>query len=278
MAVVEELPPSSTEKHRIDVRVAAGSAHVVVLRRYHDATRLGTDFAYVPAHEAEALRILGSTDVPAPALVAADLVPETCDVPAILESWVAGHSSFVPFDGVDLDRFLAGAAEVLVRVHDVRAETELPRYRRYAEDTEPAIPGWSADPGIWERVLAVVAEAPPAADLRFIHRDFHGGNVMWDEGEVTGVVDWATACIGPPGIDLARMRLNLAGDLGVEAADRFARAYVEAGGAARHREPYWDLVDACDVLTDSAPPADAAEAAEWARFESWVAVVLAELG
>ena len=123
----------------------------------------------------------------------------------------------------------------------------------------------------------VAAGEPPPGPSRFIHRDFHGGNVMWAEGEVSGVVDWATACTGPPGIDLARMRLNLAGDLGADAADRFVRAYVEAGGADRYRDPYWDLVDACDMLTDSAPPADAREAAEWARFESWMAGVLAEL-
>jgi len=278
VVAVEELPPSSTRKYRIDVRDAGGSVHVVVLRRYHDASRLGTDFAYVPAHEAEALRLLGATDVPAPALVASDLAPETCDVPSILESWIPGRSSFVPFGDLDVDRFLRGAAEVLVRVHDVRETADLPRYRRYAEVAEPAVPGWSAEPGMWERVLGVVAQPPPSSDARFIHRDYHGGNVMWAGGEVSGVVDWATACIGPPGIDLARMRLNLAGDLGTDAADRFARAYVDAGGEDRHRDPYWDLVDACDMLTDAAVPSDAAEGGSWERFEAWVTAVLAELG
>lgn len=94
---------------------------------------------------------------------------------------------------------------------------------------------------------------------------------------VSGFVDRASVCIGPPGIDLARMRLNLAGALGVDVADLFVRAYVGAGGSPDPRHPHWDLVDACDML-DSGPTTDAAELASWARFEAWVAGVLAELG
>jgi aminoglycoside phosphotransferase (APT) family kinase protein len=274
---VLELPPSSTEKHRIELRDARGSTRTLVLRRYHDADRLATDFAYAPANEAAALRILGPTDVPAPALIAADLTPEICDVPAIVESWVPGRSSFVPFDGVDLDRFLRRPAAVLVAVHAVGDAPTLPGYRRYAEDVPPSIPSWSSRPGVWARVLSVVAEASPPGPRRFVHRDFHGGNVMWADAEVSGVVDWATACRGPAGIDLARMRLNLAADIGIEAADAFSRAYVEAGGDGAARHPYWDLTDACDMLTDRAVPADADAMASWERFESWVAGVVAEL-
>jgi aminoglycoside phosphotransferase (APT) family kinase protein len=278
VVAVERLPPSSTQKHRIEVRDGRGSVRTIILRRYHDAGRLATDFAYVPAHEAEALRILGPTAVPAPTLIASDLVPEVCDVPAILESWIPGRSSFVPFPGVDLDRFVRRAAEVLVEVHGVRDGSDLPAYRRYAEGRDPAIPAWSADPGVWDHVFALAAAEPPPFRPRFIHRDFHGGNVMWAEGDVSGVVDWVTGCVGPAGIDLARMRLNLVGDVGSGAAHAFARAYVAAGGDPEARSPYWDLVDACDLLSDAVAPVDGGEAASWARLEAWVARVAAELG
>ncbi|HEY8019179.1 MAG TPA: aminoglycoside phosphotransferase family protein [Actinomycetota bacterium] len=278
VVAVDELPPSSTEKHRIELDDGGESTRVLVLRRYHDTERLATDFAYVPANEAEALRILGPTDVPAPSLIAVDLAPEICDVPAILETWVPGRSSFVPFGGVDLERFVRRPAAVLVEIHAVRGGESLPACRRYAEDGAPAIPPWSPRPRTWERVLSIVLAEPPSDRPRFIHRDFHGGNVLWADAEVSGVVDWATACIGPAGIDLARMRLNLASDIGAEAADAFRRAYVEAGGDDGARHPYWDLVDVCDRLTDLSAPADAGEVAAWARFESWAASVAAELG
>jgi aminoglycoside phosphotransferase (APT) family kinase protein len=278
VVTVDELPPSSTEKHRIELEEGGGPTRVLVLRRYHDTERLATDFAYVPANEAEALRILGPTGVPAPALIAVDLAPEISDVPSVLETWVPGRSSFVPFDGVDLERFVRRPAAVLVDIHAVGGGGSLPTYRRYAEDGAPAIPPWSPRPRTWERVLSIVLEGPPPGRPRFIHRDFHGGNVLWADAEVSGVVDWATACTGPAGIDLARMRLNLVSDIGAEAADAFARAYVEAGGDDEARHPYWDLVDVCDMLTDLSAPADAGGVAAWARFESWAAGVAAELG
>lgn len=278
VVAVDELPPSSTEKHRIELGEGGGSTRVLVLRRYHDTERLATDFAYVPANEAETLRILGPTGVPAPALIAVDLAPESCDVPAILETGVPGRSSFMPFDGVDLERFLRRLAAVLVEIHAVGGGGSLPAYRRYAEDGAPAIPPWSPRPRTWERALSIVLEGPPPGPPRFIHRDVHGGNVLWADDEVSGVVDWVTACIGPAGIDLARMRLNLVSDIGAEAADAFSRAHVEAGGDDAARHAYWDLVDVCDMLTDLSAPADAGEVAAWARFESWAASVAAELG
>ena len=64
----------------------------------------------------------------------------------------------------------------------------------------------------------------------FIHRDYHPGNALAQGARVVSVVDWVTAAWGPPGIDLARMRLNLARDLDADRAERFLDAYRDAGG------------------------------------------------
>ena len=71
------------------------------------------------------------------------------------------------------------------------------------------------------------------------------------------------------------MRLNLASRCGPDAADRFASAYEAAGGEPGFRHPFWDLLDAADALADTAP--QAAELDAFARFEDWVARVLAEV-
>jgi aminoglycoside phosphotransferase (APT) family kinase protein len=99
--------------------------------------------------------------------------------------------------------------------------------------------------------------------------------VLWDGSRVSGVVDWATAAVGPPGIDLARMRQNLAGWHGREAADRFTRCYVEAGGDPAARDPFWDLLDAADSVAfvdESRAPGDG----DVDRFEDYVGSVLSE--
>ncbi len=72
----------------------------------------------------------------------------------------------------------------------------------------------------------------------FLHRDFHPGNVLWTDGAVTGLVDWASAAIGPAAADAGHCRWNLARTLGQDAADRF----LALTGLAYH--PYWDVVAA----------------------------------
>ena len=81
--------------------------------------------------------------------------------------------------------------------------------------------------------------------MRFLHRDFHPGNLLWQDGQLSGIVDWASACRGPRGVDLAHTRCNLALVDGVEAAERFLLEYVRANPSYRH-DPWWD---AAELLT-----------------------------
>jgi aminoglycoside phosphotransferase (APT) family kinase protein len=275
---VTEMPPSATEKHMLVV-AGSGTEHRLVLRRYADAVRLGVDPAYDPANEARALRLLEPTAVPAPRLVASDLAPEICDVPTLLESWVPGAPAWAPDD---LDAYLSSAAKILVAIHAVAPirPAGFPDYLPYAvaDGIVPEPPSWSTRPGVWERVLdALATNTPPEPAACFIHRDYHPGNALAEHGRVVSVVDWATAAWGPPGIDLARMRMNLAEEVGPDQAERFLDAYVAAGGAPAARHPYWDLLDAADALLDHEPPRTSDEADPTRGFETWVARVLADI-
>jgi aminoglycoside phosphotransferase (APT) family kinase protein len=281
---VDALPVSATAKHLIEVVVGDGSTRRLVLRRYHNAERLAYDPWYVPAHEALALQLLTDAPVPAPRLYAADLVAAVCDVPALLESWVPGNQAW---QADDLDAYLARAAEILMAIHavSVPSDAELPRYAPYryapygyAPDHERkriVSPPCSTRPGLWERVGDVLGVPWPTHRETFIHRDYHPGNVLWDGTQVTGVVDWATAAWGPPGIDLARMRLNLASHHGKGIADRFVVAYITAGGEPSARNPYWDLLDAADLLPGLISPMRH-DGRDLAQFEDYVESVLAE--
>ena len=273
---VRAMERASAEMHEIAVE-ADGAGSRLVLRRYADRSRLGTDPFYDPANEALVLRLLEETAVPAPRLVAADLEPDVCDVPALLESWMPGQ----PADPSDVDGYLRSAAEELVRIHasvPVRPEG-LPDYVSYAiaDGLELGPPVWTTRPGLWERVLEVVAEAPPAARSCFIHRDYHPWNTLTIDDRVVAVVDWPTAAWGPPGIDLARMRLNLVEEVSPASADVFLVAYREAGGDPDDRHPYWDLRDAADCLIESPSGASDIDDHDKAAFETWVAKALAEL-
>jgi aminoglycoside phosphotransferase (APT) family kinase protein len=72
---------------------------------------------------------------------------------------------------------------------------------------------------------------------RLLHLDFHPNNVLIDEGDVTGVVDWENAMAGPPHMDLARSRAIVrAGVLGGRIAPEDHRVFArfERGLVAGH--------------------------------------------
>lgn len=274
VAAITTLAPSATDKQVFTVARTDGVVQRVVLRRYHDATRLGSDPWYVPANEARALRVLEPTPVPAPRLLAIDLEGVVCGVPGLLESWVPGGPACRP---TDLEAYLASAAETLVAIHRVggAARTTFPGYAPYYDLATLAACAATRS-ALWPRVIDAIAEAQPASSSCFIHRDYHPGNALSDGAGVSAVVDWATAAWGPPGIDLARMRQNLAGHLGPAVAHGFAALYVAAGGDPRARHPYWDLLDAADSIPDVAV-SEAPGGGSAHRFEDYVARVLAEL-
>jgi len=257
------------EKQWVEVALDDGSTRPFVLRRYHNAQRLAQDPWYDPANEALALRLLAGTTVPAPQLQATDPEGAVCGVPLLLESWLPGRPELSPND---LDVYLARVAEALVAIHNVNVPlgTALARYAPYHEGPRVGSPPFSTRPGLWERVADALAGPRPASRETFIHRDYHPLNVLWDGTKVTGVVDWLTAALGPPGIDLARMRLNLIFHHEMDSADRFVDAYVAAGGDPSARNPYWDLLDAADLLLDLPSESDLG------RYEDYVESVLAE--
>lgn len=113
------------------------------------------------------------------------------------------------------------------------------------------------------------------------HSDYWSGNVLWQDGTLTGVVDWSGGCLAPRGYDIGWCRLDLAllhgpgddGDTrddtgdnpgdspgadavigtgavtgteirtrtGPAVADVFTAAYAEAAGEAPPDVPLWDL-------------------------------------
>jgi hypothetical protein len=62
------------------------------------------------------------------------------------------------------------------------------------------------------------------------------------------------------------MRVNLAGDLGLEVADRFLAAHQALTGFEHH--PWWDVASAVDVIPE----------VSWRGVEDLVAAALARLG
>jgi aminoglycoside phosphotransferase (APT) family kinase protein len=230
----------------------------LVLRRWARPGWEDDDPELTAAREALVLQRLADTPVPAPELVAADADAAHCDVPALLITRVRG----APFSGrPPLGPLVAALAEI----HAVDPEG-IPPYLRYYEPERLEVPPWATDRDMWERAIALAQTEPPVLPERFIHRDFHPGNTLWEGVELTGIVDWTTGSRGPAAVDLGHLRWNLAVDYGQRIAD----------GVLPHPEhhPYYDVITALDVLPDldaTTPHADLQ------RFEEHVGRALAEL-
>jgi aminoglycoside phosphotransferase (APT) family kinase protein len=76
------------------------------------------------------------------------------------------------------------------------------------------------------------------------HCDFHPGNVLFLDGECTGVVDWSNARIAARGLDVALLRCDLAIEPGGDAPDRVLAAYEAASGVRIEDLDVWDVIAA----------------------------------
>lgn len=221
---------TSSAVHAVDVK-DRGRMHPLVLRRFVRADWLA-DEPDLAQREAAALEAVRDCAVPTPELVAvAD--------DAVLMTRLDGAVEWEP---VDVEAFLRRLTAVLPEIHAVAVPAGIPDYSPYElEVREP--PAWSSRPEVWQRAFEVFEGPRPAHERRFIHRDYHPGNVLWTGGAVSGVVDWVNASIGSPLADVGHCRMNL----GIEAADRFLELY----GPDYH--PYWDIVAALGGMGEWTP-------------------------
>jgi aminoglycoside phosphotransferase (APT) family kinase protein len=194
-------------------------------------------------------RRLAGSDVPVPAPLAVDPTGADAGDPSLLMTRLPGRIDLCRSD----DSFLSALASTLLAIHRVRPEPgEWPRdYQSWATDAKRNVPPWSRDDGLYDEAFARLAEPPPAYEPTFLHRDFQPGNVLWDDGRVSGVVDWVETSTGPADLDVAHCASNLATLHGAEAAAAFAAAYDAAGGqraAERDDRIYWQLLDLVGFL------------------------------
>ena len=284
LVAVRRLRPGGWHvNHAVDVACGGGGrVRRLVLRRWARPGWEADDPDYTVDREVRVLALLAGTPVPVPGVVAADPGGSRCDVPAILLTRLSGH----PPRRVDAEAegFCRQLAQTLGLIHATGdllggARPIGVSYRLYydRERAEPA--RWMSGSRTWAGAVAAVREAPPPAVPTLIHRDYHPENTLWSRGRLTGVVDWTQASWGPPELDVAHMRWNLAADHGQQVADQFLACYRAITGRALEHQPYWDLVSLLDVLLDGDPddPGDLGPD-DQRRFEAYAKTALARLG
>lgn len=92
--------------------------------------------------------------------------------------------------------------------HPTRSLALLQRSGRVAEQIKAlaaasASSGWRLDTKRAARVFQQGATTPRSA-LTWTHLDLHPGNILTDDGELAGIIDWSEAAAGDPAADLGQ--------------------------------------------------------------------------
>ncbi|AUG76467.1 hypothetical protein CFP65_1579 [Kitasatospora sp. MMS16-BH015] len=217
------------------VRPLAGGTHAqTVLLRVGEREVVLRRFPVGDAaarREAVVLRGLAGLGGRAPELVAVDEDGSATGAPSVLISRLPGRAELDPVDP------LVAAAQLgraLALVHGVTGA-----WVGGLRDGFTAARAEGSGPAAGEVAAGVGRLAGQPQVLT--HFDFWTGNALWQDGELTGVVDWSGAARAPRGLDVSWCRLDLALLHGPAAAESFLAAYQEAAGAAVAELRLWDL-------------------------------------
>lgn len=238
--VLDERPlagGTSSAMHMLTTGAAPPHDRLVLRRYVLDWVREEPE---IPGNEALALELLAAQlgAVPAPRQVACDPDGSRLGVPMTLMTALDGAMVWNPADRTS---WLRSLAELVVQIHALPTSPRQPDWAPYAPASREA-PGWSNHPEAWLRAYEVWDGPQPPSRRVFLHRDFHPGNVLWQDGMISGVVDWVSCCAGPPEEDISHCRANLAIRHGQDWADEFLAIWQELSDT-RDYHPYWDLTN-----------------------------------
>lgn len=204
---------------------AAGPEPEAVLRRFPP----GDESA---AREARVLTALDGLDGFAPRLLGVDPQGEQCGLPAVLISRLPGRADVTP---ADPEAAAAALGHALARLHAV------PRARLTGfRDGMTAI---RSSTGPAAAALDEHADRLAAQPRVLTHYDYWSGNVLWQHGALTGVIDWDGASLAPRGFDIGWCRFDLVLLHGPDTTtvDTFCAAYGDASGELPPDVALWDL-------------------------------------
>ncbi|MFG1906653.1 aminoglycoside phosphotransferase family protein [Kribbella sp. NPDC048928] len=198
-----------------------------------------------------ALQVAAEYELPAPRLIDADLTGERAGVPASLETLVPGTTSWP----VGTPATLRAAGAALTRLHalSLRPAEHLPFRPRpiavddFAADRRSGL--MPTTPLLQQADDLVTAHGLPSDPAVFLHGDVWPGNLLWSANQVTAFIDWKTAGVGAPGVDLSELRKQAAITFGLQAPIHVLTGWEQASGLTASHVAYWDAVAALNTRT-----------------------------
>lgn len=217
-------------------------------------------------------------------MIAADLDGSITGAPATLETALPGTSAL---PGVASQHCLEVAGAAIAKVHAINLDPTVelplrvhhnpgddhPMERRWANlyrAVEPGeksavakalseLTGWSVEQaartmrGTVSSPLLQLAEDRiraldrPSGETVFLHGDPWEGNMLWDGETSVALIDWKSAGVGDPGIDLGDLRLQVTIKYGSDAAEHVLHGWQAETGRPATNLACWDTVAALNT-------------------------------
>jgi aminoglycoside phosphotransferase (APT) family kinase protein len=241
------------------------SANQVVLRRYNPA---GGDPKQKACLEFHALAWLHNHHLPVARPLLLDADGDLLGSPGFLMTFMPGRQLMWPdIAPLNSNAYAREMAEMLAMIHGVPGEP-FPEFFLNQNDTalwfrrRGVIPDYLLQhpdgQAIWDAIGSHLPDFH-RTDTVLIHGDFWGGNVLWENGVICGVLDWEEVGCGDAGIDVAYQLMELALVGEEEAAETFLQIYEAAVGKKVANLAFWKLAVAVrpikrpDDWIDSSP-------------------------
>lgn len=227
---------------------AGGSPWLLETKRRSAVMRVATgDNVALLRVEYAGLQVAAATGVPVPQALGTEL---SGDPAALLMEWMPG-SSLIPPVRPPLRLRTLGAAAAALHAVALPAGVELPRWDRPIGPVDfDRLRAEAPSQTLLQRAEEARDSYRPRHDEGFVHDDLWQGNALWDGDELTALIDWECAGIGPAGVDLGALRLDAAMCFDLDAADDVLTGWETQVGGRAHDIAYWDVVAALSTPPD----------------------------
>ena len=239
----------SNSTHLVEAKASDGSLFQVVTRRY--AIFGDYDRGEKARREFKTLQLLKSHGSPVPEPLYLDDAGAILGSPGIVTRFMPGKLIMAPPYPARWAQILA---KTLASIHTIPIAAS---QRSFLLDgnsealwflkSRDSMPGYiSAHPkgiDLWQAMIDYMPKLT-RTESSLVHIDYWSGNILWDKGIISAVVDWEEAAQGDPGIDVAYCRMDMIlGGRGEEAGE-FLVAYEKEVGKPVSNLGFWELAAA----------------------------------
>ena len=224
----------SAQVYALEVAHSSGALAQVVVREHAPV-----ESHYTAELEFDLLKALHSLDLPVPQPILFDARCTLAATPFVIMAAIPG-SSVIPTG--EAFEYIDEMASQLFRIHQAPIQNlpTLPSRLDPLPEVFEYLPTAAEWGGLKARLRALTDTGFKGAPC-LLHGDYWAQNLLWEQGRITGVLDWEDAAIGDPLSDVAGASVELRYLFGREGMQRFIAAYSALSSVDPTRLALWQV-------------------------------------